>query len=72
MEALNYPLRNARKALRLTAIALAISAETTEQRIYAFERRRFNPHIEEAERLAQVLRQPATILFPELFSKGER
>lgn len=72
MEAVNYPLRNARKGRHLTAIALAIAAETTEQRIYAFERRRFNPHVDEAERLARILHQPAVILFPELFSKGER
>jgi transcriptional regulator with XRE-family HTH domain len=52
---MNQKLRDARKKAGLTQIALAERAESTEGRIVAFERMRFNPHPDEAQRIADVL-----------------
>ncbi len=62
-------LREARKADHYSAIALARLAQTTEPRIYAFERSRYAPGVEEARRIAKALGRPAVELFPDLEGK---
>jgi len=60
----NHALRDARRANKMSAIALASAAGTTEQRIYSFERRRFKPCQYEAVLIASALKLPVEILFP--------
>lgn len=66
---MNNPLRLIRTRCKLTAIALAERAGTTESRIYAFERRRHNPHPDEARSIAAALNAKVADVFPDL--KGE-
>jgi transcriptional regulator with XRE-family HTH domain len=58
------PLKIARHRARLSALALADKAETTEPRVYALERGRYRPHTDEAERLATALGTTVADLFP--------
>lgn len=58
-------LRECRMKAGLSAYELANRAGTLEMRVYAFERQRFNPHQDEAERLATVLGTMPEKLFPD-------
>ena len=60
-------LHEARKAAGLTAYQLATAASTREPRIYAFERDRYRPRVDEAQRIADVLHCDAAELFPSVF-----
>lgn len=59
-------LKAFRKADKLTALALGERAGTTEPRIYAFERGRQRPHIDEAIRIAAALRVAPVEIFPDM------
>lgn len=61
-----HKMRELRIRAGLTAIALAEKAGTTEFRIFAIERRRFNPRPEEAQRIADILRVQLSELFPDV------
>ena len=59
-------LIEARRKAGLSAAVLAEVAGTDEMRVFAFERGRYKPHPDEADRIARVLGQPVETLFPDL------
>ena len=61
------PLHIARHRAGLTAFELAQAAGTREPRIFAFERARFRPRFDEAERIAKALNDDPARLFPDGF-----
>ena len=66
------PLHKARLAAGLTAWELAQAARTREPRIYAFERERYRPRADEAQRIAVALGHEVEDLFPEGFNERGR
>ncbi len=62
-------LKTMRIASGLTALEMAQLADTTEARIYAFERGRNRPRVNEAIMIAAVFGVSAAELFPDMAEK---
>jgi transcriptional regulator with XRE-family HTH domain len=58
------PLKSVRRRARLTALALAEAAGTTEARVFQIEQGRYRPRPNEAKRLADVLGATVADFFP--------
>jgi DNA-binding XRE family transcriptional regulator len=65
-------LKEARKALGLTALSLSSSTGIKEEKIYQVERGRYAPSRKEAATWAAALGMRPAVAFPELFAKGAR
>jgi len=65
-------LKEARRALSMTALDLAKIVHVKEQRVYAIERGRSTPSREEGLRLADALSLLPFEAFPEIFKPGDR
>jgi DNA-binding XRE family transcriptional regulator len=64
-------LNEERRAAGLSAFKLATLAGTREPRIYSFERDRYRPRTDEAQRIAGVLGVAVSDLFPNGTQKTE-
>jgi len=65
-------LKEARRALGLSALALGERAGIKEEKIFQVERGRYLPTQAEARSWADALDMPAVVAFPELFTPAER
>lgn len=63
-------LHEARTAAGLTAYQLAQAAGSREPRIFAFERERYRPRTDEAQRIAVALGREVEDLFPDGMQRG--
>lgn len=63
-----HHLQDARRVLGLTALDVGEQIGTTEERIFAVERGRYRPRIDEAVLWAAALSMPPSVAFPELFT----
>jgi len=64
---MNRLMKQKRRERGFSAAETAEQAGTTEMRIYAFERDRFRPKVQEAHAIAAVLGCTAEELFPGMF-----
>jgi len=65
-------LKAARLALGLSALALGEKTGIKEERIFAVERGRYRPRLEEGLTWATALNMRPEVAFPELFDDGGR
>ena len=66
MQTIRLALKQARERNGLTALQLAAKAETSEARLYSYERGRCTPKPDEAARIAAVLGVTLESIFPEV------